>query len=87
MAGKTIASSELAICMQSLLQQQQSGGSFTPVCHEVRSRVVEELSQIAHVIKEPRFKSGSLMPMPLNSAWGIRKPRVYMLVESGLTVD
>lgn len=64
MAGKTIASSELAICMQSLLQQQQSGGSFTPVCHGV----VEELSQIAHVIKEPRFKSGSLMPIPVNSA-------------------
>lgn len=87
MAGKTIASSELSVCMQSLLQQQQSGVSFTPVCHGVRSRVLEELSQIAHVIKEPRFKSRSLMPTPVNSAWGIRKPRVYMLIESGLAVD
>lgn len=87
MAGKNTASSKLATCLQLLLQQQQSAGSFTPVCPERRSSVVEKLSQTAHVIKEPRFKSGSLMPTPVNSAWGIRKPRVYMLIESGLTVD
>lgn len=87
MAGKTTASSKLATCLQSLRQQQQSAGSFTPVCPEGRSRVVEEPSQTAHVRKEPRLKSGLLMPMPVHSAWGIKKPRGYMISESGLTVD